>query len=190
MIKRSYIITLVLVVLFVVVGIAGWRLGQSSNSDNTKSKSPSTSTSNVASTNVTSIVSYTLPDGWNEGTCPSASNVIYISPNGTSLDCSTNPSSSVKIYVDSQSTTDCQQLAPSTNVDVRKHVCISLYINGHKSLKSSTEYSNGSAYKTDTTISTYYINTGKGVVTFQYTYTSTNNFQYGFEQMAMSVKVK
>ena len=39
-------------------------------------------------------------------------------------------------------------------------------------------------------MSDYYINTGKGVVAIEYTYTSANDFQAGFDQLATSVKVK
>jgi hypothetical protein len=65
-----------------------------------------------------------------------------------------------------------------------------LYVDGHKSLKASTEYPKSSSYSTDTTISDYYINTGKGVVKIEYTYTSSNDYQTGFDQMALGVKVK
>jgi hypothetical protein len=109
-------------------------------------------------------------------------------PNNASLNCSANPSSPIKIYVDRQYITDCQQL--NSPQDVRKHVCISLYIDGHKSLKASTEYPKSSTYKTDTTISDYYIDTGKGVVKVEYTYTSNNDYQIGYDQLAMSLKVK
>ncbi len=181
---------LTLLAVLIITGFVGWRLGRSSNSVNTNNGSQSSSADNTSATSVKSLISYTLPDAWKENTCSNSSNVIYIIPNGIALDCDSNPSVPIKIYVDSQDTTDCQQLMPATNEGIRKHVCISLYISGHKSLKASTEYSNGSGYKTDTTISGYYINTGKGVVAIQYTYTSANDFQAGFDQLATSVKVK
>ncbi len=187
---RSKITLLVLLAVIVIAGFVGWRLGRSSNSTNTNNGSPSSSAGNTSGVSVKSLIGYTLPDAWKEDTCSNSSNVIYIIPDGSSLNCSANPSAPIKIYVDSQDTTDCQQLMPTTTEGIRKHVCISLYISGHKSLKASTEYSNGSGYKTDTTISDYYINTGKGVVAIQYTYTSANDFQAGFDQLALSVKVK
>lgn len=173
--------------LIVIGGFVGWRLGHNNNTSNNNSQGASTT--NAADTAVKSLVSYTLPDAWTENTCSSSATIIYIIPNGTSLNCSANPSAPVKIYVDSQNTTDCQQLMPTTTKGIKKHVCISLYISGHKSLKASTEYSSSSSYKTDTTISDYYINTGKGVIAVEYTYTSANDYQTGFDQLAMSVKV-
>jgi hypothetical protein len=85
--------------------------------------------------------------------------------------------------VDSQNTTDCAQLKPTSTQGVRKHTCISLYISGHKSLKSFTD-ANG------TSAADYFINTGKGVVKVDYAYTSSNDYQAGFDQLATSVKVK
>jgi hypothetical protein len=176
----------VVLMLVVVVGI--WLIARP-NKSSINNPALTSSSSSTSGTDVKSLVSYTLPDAWTENSCPSSSNTVYVSPNGTSLDCSANPSAPVKVYVDPQNTTDCQQLNPANTQGIKKHVCISLYIGGHKSLKASTTYSSGSSYNTDTTISDYYINTGKGVVAIEYTYTSANNYQVGFDQLAMSVKV-
>lgn len=176
-----------ILLLVILSGFAGWRIGRSDNSTNNTLTSP---TSNIAGKKVKALVNYRLPDAWIEDSCSPSSNTIYVVPRGTSLDCSANPSSPIKIYVDSQNTIDCQQLMPVSNEGIRKHVCISLYISGHRSLKASTEYGSGSGYKTDTTVSYYYINTGKGVVAIKYIYTSINDFQAGFDQLATSVKVK
>lgn len=188
--KKRNIVVLAIVMAIIAAGIVGWLIGRSNNSTYNKQLT-STQNQTISSTSgsdVKALVSYTLPDGWGEGTCSSSGNSIYVSPDDTTLNCSTNPSAPIKIFLDTQDTTDCQQLAPTSNEGIRKHVCISLYISGHKSLKASTEYSNGSSYKTDTTINSYYINTGKGVIVIQYTYTTSNDFQAGFDQLAMSVK--
>lgn len=140
-----------------------------------------------ASTNVKSLVSYVLPDGWKETSCPEAVGSVYVLPNGAgSVDCNANPSSPVKMSVDPGNNTDCNQLQNVQNV--KKHTCISLYINGHKTLKSSTEYLASSTYKQDTTINDYYVDTGKGVVKLEYVFISNNQFQTGFDQLAKSVK--
>lgn len=189
---RTKIIVSILV-LVAAAGFAGWLIGRSNNSSNNGQSSTSTQTASsniVEGSNVKSLVSYTLPDGWREGTCPTLSSTIYVSPNNTSLDCNANPSAPVKIYVDSQSTTDCQQLQPTDNKGIKKHVCISLYIDGHKSIKALTTYSSGSSYNTDTTMAYYYISTSKGVVAMQYTYTSANDYQIGFDQLATTTKIK
>lgn len=173
-------------------GIIGWKIGQS----NTKTSPANTGTSastqpaaNDASANdAKSLVSYTLPDGWKEGACPNNTDRTYVIPDGSSLRCDSNPSAPIKISVDPGNTTDCQQLANVQNV--KKHICISLYINGHKTLKASTEYLKSSSLPSDITISEYYIDTGKGVVKLEYSYTSANDYQTGFDQLANSVKLK
>ena len=190
--NRQIKMILFVVILILAAGLGGWLFGHFNNSTTSMHNGiAQTSPSNNASgTDVNSLISYTLPDAWSENTCSASRSTVYVIPNGTSLNCSVNPSAPIKIYVDSQNTTDCQQLMPTSNQGIKKHVCISLYISGHKSLKASTEYSSSSSYKTDTTISDYYINTGKGVVTAEYTYTSANDFQAGFDQLATSINVK
>ncbi len=189
--NRDHTILIIVLILVLMAGALGWMLGRSGN--NSMQSNPSVSnTSPVNNTlnnsEVKSLVGYALPDGWNEDTCPSSANVVYIIPNGTSLDCNANPSAPIKIYKDPQNTNDCQQL---NNIQgVKKHVCISLYINGRKSLKASTEYPKSSSYSVDTTISDYYIDTGKGVVKVEYTYTSSNDYQAGFDQLATSINIK
>ena len=180
------------VTLLVAVGLAGWVLGHSNKSTNNQSGSIAQSTSggNTNGIAVKTLVSYTLPDAWSENTCSAVVGTVYVVPNGATLDCTANPSAPIKIYVDPGNTTDCQQLKPANVQNIRKHICISLYINGHKSLKASTEYNAGSSYKTDTVVSDYFVNTGKGVVAFEYIYTSVNNYQAGFDQLATSAVVK
>lgn len=187
----------IILVAIAAAGTVGWLLGRSkhdsvpatqsgsnsSNSSNTAPVNNATSTSNVKS-----LVSYTLPDAWTEGTCSNVPNTVYIIPNGTKLDCSANPSAPIKIYIDPQNTTDCQQL---NNVQgVKMHVCISLYINGRKSLKAATVFPQSSSYSADTTVADYYIDTGKGVVKVEYTHTSDSDYQANFDQLANSIKVK
>jgi hypothetical protein len=185
-----------LAVLFVTIvvaaGLAGWALGHSNTSKGNQSGSVAQSTTG-GSTNgiaVKSLVSYTLPDAWSEKTCSAVVGTVYVVPNGATLDCTANPSSPIKMFVDSGNTTDCQQLKPANTQNIKKHVCISLYINGSKSLKASTTYSAGSSYRTETTISDYYINVGNDVVVVEYIYTSVNGFQLGFDQLANSVMIK
>jgi hypothetical protein len=192
--QKSIIQIVVLILgLVIIAGLIGWKLGQSNDKQTattpTASNSTATSSTTPASnSDVKSLVSYSLPDGWKEGTCPDSQGKLYIVPNGASLACGNNPSAPVKMYVDANNTTDCQQLQNTPNV--RKHICKSVFINGHKSLQSSTEYPKSATYPEDTTISDYFIDTGKGVVAVEYTYTSSNNYQIGFDQLANSVKPK
>lgn len=183
-------IILASVVLIVIASVIGWLIGRGSVPIYNNNSSNPSSTTKATSTDVSSLVSYTLPNGWADNSCSVSPSIIYVNPTSTYLDCNLNPSAPIKIYVDPQNITDCQQLMPSNNQGIKKHICISLYIDGHKSLKASTEYSSNSSYKIDTTISDYFINTGKGVVDIEYIYTSANNFQAGFDQLATSVSVK
>jgi hypothetical protein len=183
--KQAPKYTLIVLIFIVLAGVIGWQIGK--NSKTTPAHGTATQTSAVTATGVKSLVSYSLPDGWKEANCPAVPDTIYITPAGTTLNCNADPSAPIKIYVDSQGATDCQQLQAVQNV--KKHICSSLYINGHKSLKALTEYPQSSSHSQDTTVSDYYINTGKGVVRVEYTYTASNDYQTGFEQLANSVKV-
>jgi hypothetical protein len=173
----------VMAAIIVIAGavLVGWWIGH----HNSKNDAPSSSGSQQNTTNTTtnssinSLVSYTLPAGWSEASCPSAAGIIYIALNGTSSGCS----APVKIYMDSKNSTDCQQLKPSSTEGVKKHTCSSLYIDGHKSLKALTDINN-------TSTADYFVNTGKGIVAVEYTYTNANDSQAGFDQLASSIKVK
>jgi type II secretory pathway pseudopilin PulG len=173
---------LILVVALIAAVGLGWWTGSSNKQKPADNKQTQANSSSAPTSSVKSLVGYTLPDAWQEASCPS-SDAVYIIPNGSGgVNCSSNPSAPIKISVDSQNITDCNQLKDVQ--DVKKHTCLSLYINGHKSLKSLTESTNGAA------VSDYYVNTGKGVVKVEYTYNSTNEFQNGFDQLAKSIKVK
>ena len=181
-------IIVVVLVLIVAAGIAGWRIGKKARpaSNGSSGSASQTATTPSAAGSPNSLVSYTLPDGWKENTCSGVVDKTYITPAGTTLNCNANPSAPIKIYVDAQGTKDCQQLEHIQNV--RKHICSSLYINSHKSLKTLTEYS-ASGSSANTTVSDYYIDTGKGVVAVEYTYTTNSDYQTGFDRLATSVKV-
>lgn len=187
---------LLLIVIFVfillIVGAVGWKLGSRNNDGggtNTSSAvNPSASSKTATTASVKSLINYTLPDAWKEGTCPNVSDRIYIVPDSKTLDCNTNPSAPIKVYTDPQNTTECEQLANPQNV--RKHVCISLYIDGHKSLKATTEYLSSSKVEPGMTVSSYYISTSKDVARIDYTHSSSDAYQAAFDQFATSVQVK
>lgn len=194
-IKKSIVLIAIVVI---AAGLFGWWIGQADDKpspvnqtsnntvDTTDKTAPSESTAGMS---VKSLVKYTLPDGWKESTCPASESSIYIVPSGANVDCDANPSSPVKISVDPGNNTDCNQLQGVQNVS--KHICISEFINGKKSLKAETVYNSESSYKKPTTINAYYINTGKGVIKVEYIHdASDNEYQAGFEQLAKSVQVK
>jgi hypothetical protein len=66
---RTKIIVLA-VVIIAAAGLFGWLIGRnsSSNSGQTSTSPQTTSSRAVEGSNVKSLVSYTLPDGWLEGT--------------------------------------------------------------------------------------------------------------------------
>ncbi len=187
-------ICLIVFVLALLAGLIGWKIGSSdkqpaNNQQSNNTPVPSTPNSNNTSqASVLSLVSYTLPDGWTESTCPSSSGASYIIPAGASLDCSANPSSPIKVSIDPGNSKDCNQLQNVQNV--KKHICSSLFINDRKTLKALTEYNQESSFKKDTSLSVYYIDTGKGVVKVEYIYTSSNEYEAGFDQLAKSIQVK
>ena len=84
--------------------------------------------------------------------------------------------------------TDCNQLQSVQNV--KKHICISEYINGMKSLRAETIYNQDSVYGKETTIIAYYINSGKEVIKAELIYNSDDNFRNSFEQLAKSIDLK
>ncbi len=185
-------LVLLVAILILGAGVLGWRLGHSNTSSTSQPDNTSqpTSVNNANTAGVRSLVSYVLPDGWKEASCTAMAGSVYMVPAGTSnADCSANPSSPVKISVDSGNNTDCNQLQNVQNVS--KHICISVYINGHKSLRAETIYNQDSSYKKPTTINAYYINTSKGVVRVEYIHDPKDNgYQAGFDQLANSVRVK
>jgi hypothetical protein len=183
---------LTLVVLILIAAVAGWLLGRNDNS--TGNNSAQTNSSNTSNTEVStiegtvnSLVSYTLPDGWKEAGCENSPGTVYIIPAGANnVDCNANPSSPVKLSVDPGNTKDCNELQNVS--DVKKHVCISLYINDMRSLKATTEYLSSSAYGRETSINAYYLDTGSGVIKAEYIYNSENKHQLGFDQLISSIK--
>ena len=184
-IKKSHLVAIALVLVGLLIGLA---IGMRKSTTPTTSTTPvATPVSSTSATSLTSLVSYKLPSGWRELACPAATDTVYIIPSdGPSVDCNANPTSPIVITVDAGNHTDCNQLQSVQNVS--KHICISEYINGMKSLKAETRFNEQSSYKQDTTLHAYYINTGKEVVLVSYTYTNDNKYQSGWEELAKSVK--
>src|SRR5579872_4824867 len=101
--KKNYRSVLAVgVVIFIAAIALGFWLVTRPNKPTTSSTNTSTSSSSSSAADVNSLVSYTLPDGWSQNTCPAIAGTKYVIPNGTTLNCSANPSSPVKIFVDSQ----------------------------------------------------------------------------------------
>lgn len=177
-----------LVLLVLMAGILGWWLGRSDTPTTTPANNTQSTIENSDSkAAVNELVTYVLPDGWKEVSC-AGNGAVFVAPNGTNANCDASPVTPVKLSVDAGNNKDCNQLQNIS--DVKKHVCISLYINGHESLKASTEYLASSSYKQATSINAYYIDTGKGVVKVEYIFNTNDQFQAGFDQLASSVNTK
>lgn len=189
---------LLIIVLILMAGLLGWLLGQFNGSPNNaqvnetqpNKKNDSVGNEDTSGTDVKSLARYTLPDGWKETVCPDRTNSVFVVPRGeANVDCDDNPISRIKISVDPANNTDCSQLQNVQNVS--KHICISEFINGKKSLKAETIYNKASSYKNPTVVNAYYIDIGKAVIKVEYTHDPNNNeFQVGFEQLAKSIQAK
>ncbi len=180
----------IVVVVIILVGLIGWALGNSNKQSNTQTSRNNTdqtdSTSEVSDESVDSIVSYTLPRGWEKATCDGAG-VVDIAPGvANAVDCNSSPPTEVSISIDPENNKDCNQLQDVENVS--KHICISEYINGKKALKAETIYNQDSSYGSPTAVNAYYIDTGKGVVKIAYERSADNNeYQLEVEELAKSV---
>jgi hypothetical protein len=192
-VKKSIVFIAAAIVL---AGLIGWWLGSSSKNQESTPQTTAPS-SNIDRTpqssdgeGVKSLISYTLPDNWKEVECLDIKGPIFIVPAGSdsNIDCAGNPVAPVRLSVDPVNTHDCNEL--QSQQDVKKHTCISLFINGRKSLKATTEYLDSSSFKKATTINAYYIDIGEKVIKAEYYYNSDNNYQVGFDQLANSIKSK
>lgn len=168
----------------------GYALSQKNNSGNKATNSSDTGQSPSENTNRKSglreTISYSLPDGWIEQTC-TGSNAVFLVPNGTMANCDSIPVAPVKVSIDTGNHTDCNQLQNQSQV--KKHTCISEFINDRKTLKSSTEYLSSSSYNKETVVDAYYFDSGKGVVLLEYIHSSNDSrYQMDFERFAKSLQ--
>lgn len=184
---RIHKTALVVVVLVLIAGFIGWKLGHGGQQPTTTV--PITASGTLPDKNmgdVAALVTYQLPDGWKQASCPGSGSVYVVPKSDATIDCNAVSVSPITLSVDAGNHTDCNQLQNVT--EVKKHICVSVFINGHKSLKASTEYLASSSYKQPTTINAYYVDTGRGVVKVAYQYTSDNQYQSAFDQLANSIK--
>lgn len=185
-IRKSVLLVSVLVLGALLLGWWVGHRGASTVKNSPIASQPSVPLSNANTPEVAAMATYNLPDGWKETSCTGSKSVFVLPTGVKDAACNSDFIAPIKLSVDTNNTNDCNQLQNVT--DVKKHTCISLYINGLRSLKASTEFLASSSYKQDTTINSYYIDTGKGVVKLEYQYTTDNSYQAGFDQLAGSVK--
>jgi hypothetical protein len=172
----------------------GYIIGSNGNKNNSvetpKSSENASELENAGSDeNVKSIVKYSLPDGWSEETCPSATGSVYFRPNGApEVDCGNSPELSIKISASGQNITECSQIQDVA--EVKKHICKSLYINNLRSLVAETEYLSSSTYGRETYVKTYYIDSGAGIVKALFVSANGGSYLPGFDELANSISAK
>lgn len=193
MYKNIGIISLV-VLLALAIGLifgANWNKNNNTNqpTNSTETVSDTEDSNSTSGKDVNSLIRYTLPNGWSESTCPSSSGSIYFQPNGApKVDCGNNPELSVVMSASDQNITECSQIQDVK--DVKKHICKSLFINDLRSLVAETEYLSSSIYERDTSVKTYYIDSGSGIVKVQYTSASGNQYLNSFDELVNSISAK
>lgn len=183
------------IVLIVLAFGAGYALNQSDEdgiNTTTQPASQSLPASQEAAGNqqagaVGGLATYTVPDGWDDASCE-GSEAVYIVRSGTNVSCNENPAAPFKLSVDPGDTKDCNELQNVS--DVKKHTCISLFINGLRSLKAETEYLASSQYGKDISFTTYYIDTGDGVVKAEYAYEGNAQYTSDFDQLVNSINAR
>ncbi len=157
-----------------------------SNEPSTKSEQPA---KNVSTGDVKEIISYQIPSGWKEATCADDNKSVYfITNDNPEVDCSAAPESQVKLSTGNENYTECSEIPEKQ--EVKKHICKSEFINDLRSLVAETEYLASSVYGRETSLKTYYIDSGSGIVKSEYIYSSDGSDQAGFESLVKSIKSK
>jgi hypothetical protein len=176
-------ILLGLILLIAVAGaIIGW--GQFHNAS-----APGNDMSATTTTDVKTLVSYTLPSGWTESSCPDDSHV-YVAPADAAADCAADPIAAVSMLVDPRETKDCAHVTAPTGV--LSHTCKSLFINGLKTLLASTKYPKSDLYPKAETVTDYFVDTGKGIVQVERVagIDGADTYKADFEQLVQSIKIR
>jgi hypothetical protein len=177
---------LALAAVLIAAGVAIWVAARPD--DVRRFRFPFNSATNTPDvTKVKSLVSYTVPAGWVEVDCGNG-NLVYLLPSEQSQQgcaLSSNPEWLISMSVKDQYT-DCNQIKPTQ--PHKRHVCRSVFIDGHKTLQTSTEYLEN-VNEAAKTVTNYYVNTGKSVVRAQYVYHNDGSHLPAFEETANSIKV-
>lgn len=166
--------------LIIVTGAIVWTANRPNDSS---TPNPSSDSSGVKA-----LVSYSVPTGWTEANCEDGNLIQIVNTEDSRQTCIAegSPNSLVSIGVKDQ-ITDCKQLQSAS--DVKKHICSTVFIDGRKTVKSTTEYL-ASSSQVARTVSNYYIDTGTSVVRAQYIYAADNLYQQQFDSLVNGVKIK
>ncbi len=188
--KKNILIAL----LIFGLGISGGLLlAKNDPKDTNKSVAPQNSNDDSSAepieviSGVKDMVSYTIPSELVEAKCAS-NDALYFAAKNEKPDCSASPDSAITLSIDDQNINDCNQL--QNRSEVKKHICISLFINDQRSLQATTEYLESSSFGKEITSQEYYIDTGSGIVKAQYLYTGGGDSLQSFENLINSIKAK
>lgn len=187
--RRSFFtlpkVILLLVVVVLAAGLLGWQLGRDDPPPQPTTTPTPAATNDVTDGDVKALISYDLPDGWQEASCPSQS-ATYIIPSGANeVDCNADPSAPIKLSVDPGNTKDCNELQNVTNV--KKHICASEFINNNRTLNATTEHL-ASSNQPEVAIHAYYIDIGSQVIKAEYVYSGTKQYERGFDELVKSIQ--
>jgi hypothetical protein len=178
-----------LLAVLVLGGVIGWIIRGAATKDTPPEASQTQGIGNHADrSELKSLVSYTVPDGWQEASCDGDKDTVYVLPQEVSLDCNAVPAAPISISIDPQGATDCSEL--DDNQNVRTHTCKSLDIDGRKSLEAKTEFLPTAGQGRGETFARYFIDTGKGVVKVEYRYSGDATYQQGYDTIAQSISIK
>ena len=188
---------LALVGLIVALALAvGFIIG-TKDTDNDKSRSnevtePSKKSENTetdSDNDVKSLVTYTLPNGWEESNCDPSSGSVYFIPSGESeVDCSENPELQISLSSTNKNITECSQIQDVE--EVKKHICKSEFINDLRSLVAETEYLESSTYGRETFVKTYYLDSGSGIVKAMHVSAANSSSLSAFDELVNSILAK
>lgn len=183
------VLLIALILLVLVSGLAGWLIGRrNDNNDNSEVNDTSQAAPPTSSGRVTDLVEFDVPGGWDQESCEGHEDVVYFVPSDQAPDCSNEPQESITLAVDPQNNTDCNQLQDVQ--DVSKHVCRSIFIDGHKTLEATTVYNQDSDVLPNRTIDAYYLDTGEGVVVARYIHDGNAEHGTVFHDLAKGLRVR
>ena len=191
--SKNIVIVILSILLFLAIGIGiGYRLNNDTNEDINPNQSNSENTEAKASNGISKVndyVAYQVPGGWEQKICDRDTDSVYFATsNFRQVDCSSAPESQIKLSLSSENYTECNQIPEKQ--DVKKHICISKYINDLRSLHAETEYLPSSSFGKETSMKTYYIDSGQGMIKAEYIYSANGSDQTGFESLVDSIKAK
>lgn len=180
--SRFALFFLLLFSIFGIGIIIGKDIGDPKNVLNPSITPPGVATREV---DINSLVSYTLPQGWEVKDCPEKEDIIlFVVPGAPAPGCDGPPNAMVRMSVDPHSSLQCD-VHESTDNTIIKRTCTQTELNSRKTLKLEIE-------RSDRKDTSYYIATGSYIVKLEANdnLTDSINFDEGFKAFYESIKIK